>query len=119
MLAFDALMSTRRVPRAAEQLYVSQSAASHMLARLRRALGDPLFVKRGNQMVPTARAEAERKRIQDAPGLMRSALTTTGTFDPAASHREFRLCVPEYFEVVLLPQLLDGLRGTAPHVKFT
>jgi len=119
LLAFDALMSTRSVTQAAEQICVSQSATSHMLARLRRALGDPLFVKRGNQMVPTARAESMRSEVRDALGLMRATLSTAGSFDPTTSHREFRLCVPEYFEVILLPPLLDHLRSAAPNVKFT
>ena len=44
LVAFDALMLTRSVTRAAEQLHVSQSAVSHMLNRLRQALSDPLLV---------------------------------------------------------------------------
>ena len=59
LVAFDALMATRSVTRAAEELHVSQSAVSHMLSRLRHALADPLLVKHGNRMLATARAEEQ------------------------------------------------------------
>ncbi|MEZ4390594.1 MAG: LysR family transcriptional regulator [Polyangiales bacterium] len=41
----DALLRERHLTRAARGLGLSQSAASHALQRLRRALGDPLFVR--------------------------------------------------------------------------
>src|SRR5678815_1711196 len=59
LLALDALLAERHVTRAAARLRMTQSAASHALARLRSQLGDPLLVRgpRG-AMVPTARAES-------------------------------------------------------------
>jgi DNA-binding transcriptional LysR family regulator len=45
LAALEALMVEHNVTRAAERLGVTQSAMSHMLARLRRSLADPLFVR--------------------------------------------------------------------------
>ena len=53
---FAALAEQRSVTRAAESLGLSQPATSAALARLRRLLGDPLFVKSGAEMRPTPRA---------------------------------------------------------------
>src|SRR5260221_11027120 len=53
---FDAMMAERNVTRAAQRVLLSQTAASHALARLRKEIGDPLFVRAGRDMIPTARA---------------------------------------------------------------
>jgi DNA-binding transcriptional LysR family regulator len=50
---FDAMFAERSVTRAARRLFLSQPAASHALARLRKEVGDPLFVRAGNEMFAT------------------------------------------------------------------
>ena len=50
---FVVVLDEGSVSRAAVKLGVSQSAVSHTLERLRKALGDPLFVKSGRGIVPT------------------------------------------------------------------
>lgn len=42
LLAFDILMRERNVTRAAECMFVTQSAMSHTLHRLRQQLNDPV-----------------------------------------------------------------------------
>ena len=54
----DALMRERSVTRAGERIGLSQPAVSNALTRLRKILGDELFVRRGTDMLPTPRAEA-------------------------------------------------------------
>ena len=58
MRVFDALMRERSATRAGDMIGLSQPAVSNALNRLRHALKDELFVRRGNDMVPTPRAEA-------------------------------------------------------------
>ena len=43
LVAFQALYNTQSVSLAAQQCYVSQSAMSHTLQRLRALFDDPLF----------------------------------------------------------------------------
>lgn len=50
---FDAMFAERNVTRAARRVYLSQPAVSHALARLRKEIGDPLFVRAGNEMIAT------------------------------------------------------------------
>ena len=45
LLAFDILMRERNVTRAAECMFVTQSAMSHTLHRLRQQLNDPVLIK--------------------------------------------------------------------------
>ena len=54
---FDLLYSTRSVTGAAIQLGQAQPTVSIWLGRLRRELGDPLFVRTPRGMEPTPRAD--------------------------------------------------------------
>ena len=56
LIVFETLMHERSVTRAAEKLFLGQPAISAALARLRALFDDPLFVRTGRSMEPTARA---------------------------------------------------------------
>ena len=61
---FLMVLRENSVSRAAERLGMSQSAVSHTLDRLRRALSDPLFVKSGRGIVPTRYAVKTGPHVQ-------------------------------------------------------
>jgi len=73
LVVFDVLMIERSVTRAAERLGRTQSAVSHSLSRLREQFGDPLLVKGGLRMQPTAFA---LDLIEQAPQKTRFVWTT-------------------------------------------
>lgn len=66
LVVFDVLMIERSVTRAAERLGRTQSAVSHSLSRLREQFGDPLLIKGGMRMQPTAFARPDRTGALDA-----------------------------------------------------
>jgi len=66
LLDLDALLREGSVVGAARVLHLSAPAMSRRLARLREAVGDPLFVPAGRGLVPTQRALALRTRVQAA-----------------------------------------------------
>ncbi len=68
LIVFDAVMQERSVTRAGVRLGLSQPAMSHALTRLRHMLGDALFVRSPNGMVPTPRAEQLTLPVKQAPG---------------------------------------------------
>src|SRR5690349_19107258 len=86
VLALDALLAERHVTRAATRLGVSQSAASHALARLRDLLGDPLLVRgpRG-AMQPTPRALALAPLLNRALTDVAAALRKPEPFAPSTA----------------------------------
>src|ERR1044072_1996222 len=65
LLVFRALLQQGQAPAAARQLGLSQPAVSHALTRLRDLLGDPLFVRRPNGLVPTRRATELLPKIEE------------------------------------------------------
>lgn len=112
LVAFCALMSHRNVTRAAREISVTQPALSHALRRLREHYKDPLFNHVKGSMQPSARAleiiEPISKALEQIAGTFRS------TFDPASSHRTFRIGLVDYPAAFLLPALMLRLRHDAP-----
>ena len=103
---FSALWRERHVGHAAASIGVTQPAFSNALKRLRDIIGDVLFVRSGQGMQPTARAEALAPLFLDGLEKLEAALTPPAHFDPETSDRVFTLALPDYLEVVLLPLLI-------------
>ena len=116
LIVFEVLMTERSVSRAAERLGRTQSAVSHSLSRLRSQLGDPLLIKGGVRMQPTAVAldliEQTRPMLR---GIQR-VLSPRYVFDPASSRRVFRVAAPD-FMLTVFAHLLSRLRSEAPGVS--
>jgi DNA-binding transcriptional LysR family regulator len=115
LVVLDALLAERHVSRAAIRLNKSQPAVSHALARLRTLFDDPLLVRHGGQLEPTARALEIAPRLAEALAHMRQ-LMGSQPFDPARERNVFRLAMSDYAALVLLPQLMAVLRRQAPNV---
>jgi DNA-binding transcriptional LysR family regulator len=111
----DALLAERHLTRAAKRVGLSQPAMSHGLARLRKHLGDPLFVRTRQGLEPTDRAARLGPPLRDALASIERALAGD-TFDPATARRTFSLATADYGAFVLLPRLLERLGRLAPGV---
>lgn len=109
-----ALYDARSVSRAAQQLGMSQPAVSAALARLRRAFSDPLFVKTGQGMSPTARTHALVAGAREALARIATDVLADTAFDPATTRDTFTLALSDVGEMVFLPRILDSVRRLAP-----
>jgi DNA-binding transcriptional LysR family regulator len=115
LVVFDLLMSERSVSRAAERLGRTQSAVSHSLSRLREQFRDPLLVKGGLRMQPTAFALDLIEQARPMLGGLQRMLMPQHVFDPQDARRVFRLAAPD-FMLTLFADLLGRLRSEAPAV---
>jgi DNA-binding transcriptional LysR family regulator len=113
---FDAMTHELNTGRAGERVGLSQPAVSAALARLRHATGDPLFVRQGNRLVPTARAEALAGPVRAALSALERTLAVPDRFDPATDRRSFRLHGSDYFSTLLMPPLAALAEAEAPGV---
>ncbi|NBA94375.1 LysR family transcriptional regulator [Pseudomonas sp. R5(2019)] len=118
MVVFETLMQERNVTRAAEKLFLGQPTISSALNRLRSMFNDPLFIRVGHRMEPTARAEEIIRHLSPALDAMSIALSLTHDFDPAQSTMSFRIGLSDDVEFGLLPPTLRALRQEAPNVTF-
>jgi DNA-binding transcriptional LysR family regulator len=115
-VVLEAIFVEGSVTRAADKLNLSQPAISHALARLRELFGDPLFVRRGNSMVPTPLTRNNIAGVRAALRELERTLLDTRQFDPALAHRRLALCIPSSMEEALLPPLMSRIATRAPHV---
>ena len=57
------LLEEHHVSRTAERLHISQSAVSRQLAQLRELCQDPLLIREGTKLIPTAKALAMKSKL--------------------------------------------------------
>ncbi len=115
---FALMLRHRSASAAARELGVTPSAVSHGLARLRKLLGDELFVAGPDGMQPTARALDLAPSVQDGLGRLATALDRR-RFDPADAAVTFAIAATDYGISLTLPQLMRRLATLAPqaHVR--
>lgn len=117
LLVFDAMYRHRSVVAAADELAISPSACSHALARLRTSLADELFVRFGQKMQPTGRAEQVALVVADSLTKLSSHLAQSLPFDPAVSDKTYVFAATDYTTFVLIPSLVAHLQCVAPQLR--
>jgi LysR family transcriptional regulator, mexEF-oprN operon transcriptional activator len=113
---FLALMRERSVTRAGQALFLSQPATSAALARLRAVFRDELFIRNGNALEATPRAEALMAELEPALQTVAGAVAGATPFDPATDSRTFRIGWSDDVAIAAMP-LLPRLRQAAPFCR--
>jgi DNA-binding transcriptional LysR family regulator len=113
---FLSVFDTVSVSRAADQLGITQSTASHGLDRLRKALGDPLFVKAGRGIAPTETAKDLAPRVR-AVLIGLEALRVGRAYDPAQDTGTFRIATNVTEIMPKLQEIKERISAAAPHVS--
>jgi DNA-binding transcriptional LysR family regulator len=111
---FVEIYKTQNVSRAAQALGMEQASASMVLTKLRRHYDDPLFCRTSAGMAPTPRAQTIYPDLLEALVRLEKARGASGAFMPQQATREFRICMTDISEIVLLPRLINHLQTTAP-----
>jgi DNA-binding transcriptional LysR family regulator len=114
LLVFLGLLRHRKALDVAGELGLTQSAISQSLKRLRDIFGDDLFLRRPHGMEPTATALALEASIASAVDVLRRAVGTARTFDPATATGPVRVAALDAEQAVLIPPLAARLRRQAP-----
>lgn len=113
--ALHALLEERHVTRAAKRCFLSQSAMSRALERLREMFGDALLIRSGRAYQRSVRGDSLLRELQSL--LPRLELMVRGEeFDPARSQERFRLAVRHHASITLIPPLIKRIRTEAPDV---
>jgi DNA-binding transcriptional LysR family regulator len=116
LVALRALLGERHVTRAARQLGLSQSAASHALNRLRELYDDPLLVRSGRSLELTPRAVALLPQLTRGLTELEASLRGQAPFEPHRARHVFRMGCADYFQAVLFGPLLGLLQAEAPGI---
>jgi DNA-binding transcriptional LysR family regulator len=112
---FQAVLEEGSTVRAAKRLSVTQSAVSNALARLRHAVGDPLFVRSGRGLVPTPRAEEMRPAVTEALCKLDGVLGDS--FDPKTTTRSFAIAGSDHHQAADIPRLARSFMKRMPKAQ--
>lgn len=116
LVALKVLLEEGSVSRAAVRLNLSQSAMSRVLGRLRELLGDPLFTRQGQRLLPTQRALELNESLNDPLEAMRILLTPSD-FKPALCEQHFVIATTDYAIQTILPFALPRIYEEAPNIS--
>jgi DNA-binding transcriptional LysR family regulator len=119
LIVFNQLLLEKRVSAVGETLGLSQPAVSNALNRLRRLLGDELFLRTSRGMEPTPFATQLAEPIAYALSTILNTLNQRATFDPAISTRKFTIGMTDIGEIYFLPKLMDIVARIAPGVSIS
>lgn len=113
---FDAIYREGGITPASRRLHLSQPAVSHALGRLRELLNDPLFERRGHEMIPTPLARSLADSIASSLGNLEQMLQRVGHFEPGTAQRCFTIAARESHELTFLPALMSRIGDEASHI---
>ena len=114
LVAFQALYQTHSVSLAAQRCFVSQSAMSHTLQRMRLLFDDPLFERVGSQMEPTQHAQDIASVIDSLLMSIQHDLLVKKHFSPIEYSGVWKIGLTDYAEQLFAPALYDSIKQASP-----
>lgn len=113
----DALLQEQSTVRAGERIGMSQPAVSNALSRLRLSLGDELFIRQGQKLVPTAFSSRLAAPLREELDRLQALLSGSEAFEPGRARFTFRLAGSDFFAEMLMPKLARLVTGIAPGIR--
>lgn len=114
---FEALYFEQNMTLASKSLFITPSAVSHAIKRLRLVLNDPLFVRQGMQMQPTAACQRMAPQLISALNRIRQVLQQCGEFDPLTTEQTFNIAIHDALESQIMPTLINHVAKLIPQAK--
>ncbi|QJQ94201.1 MULTISPECIES: LysR family transcriptional regulator [Halomonadaceae] len=119
LVVFDLLYQEMNTQRVALRLGLTQPAVSHSLKRLRTLLGDELFERTSQGLMPTPLATRLHIPVHQALTQLQETLNQAEDFEPTTSNRTFNFAMTDIGEIVFLPRLLERLAQEAPGISLS
>ncbi len=119
LVAFQALFDARSVSVAAQKCFVSQSAMSHTLQRMRSLFDDPLFERVGSKMEPTQRACEISPLVNQLLNSIQNDLLTKPMFAPKRYSGVCKIGLTDYAEQLFAPVIFDAIKVQAPNAQIS
>ena len=107
---FLTIMKVGTITDAADKLGITQSAVSHTVEKLRRIIGDPLFVRAGRSIMPTIYAEQMAEKLERVLVELNDLALTT-SFSPAESKIDLVIAANDFQGSLLMPRLYKQVSG--------
>ena len=106
-----ALLEEKSVTVASRRVFLSQSATSSALRRLRETFNDPILVRRGQQMVASQKAMLIQAELKEALNKLGDVIGTMRYAEAPEENFEVRMSAPEHVSMTMsatIRRLLDN-----------
>ena len=113
----DALLREGSTVKAGLRIGLSQPAVSAALGRLRTALQDELFLRRGQGLEPTDYAKSLELPLRDILDGIELMFEKPKLFDPLTAQANFTISGSDFFPEMLMPRLAELVSSQAPGVR--
>jgi len=117
LVALDTLIRVRNVSRAADEMFITQSAMSNALGRLRDYFDDPLLIQVGRTMELSPLAASLEPSLRDIIVRIEAAIVSTPSFAPEEATRTISLIVSDYTLSTVMPTFLQLVTKQAPKLR--
>ncbi|MES2535670.1 MAG: LysR family transcriptional regulator [Pseudomonadota bacterium] len=114
LVCLDALLTERSVSRAAERLFLSQSATSNSLTRLRAYFGDELLVQVGRKMLLSPLGNELLQPVRDVLLQIQTITSIERNFNIAESDRTVSVVASDYVSTVFMAEVIRRVARQAP-----
>ena len=115
LVAFQVLLEEQNVSKAADRLFITQSAMSKTLARLRELFDDHLFTRSAQGMIPTPRAIDLHAGLEELL-LKMDTLVGAREIDPGNFQGRFHISAVDHFTLPMIPSLMGILQEETPEL---
>ncbi|GLS92111.1 LysR family transcriptional regulator [Psychromonas marina] len=112
------LYTTCNTYHTAEQMDLSQSSVARILAKCRQALNDPLFIRSGIQLVPTAYADTLAEKLPTIINQYEDAVTNHKDFKIGELTGRYQLFLSHPAQLVYGVKLFELLNKSAPNATW-
>jgi len=110
---FEAVYVHKGIVNAAKVLNLTPSAISQSIQKLRLIFPDPLFIRKGQGVTPTAYASHLHEYISQGLESILGALDLTGSYD---KQRTITIGTPPSIGALVIPIIFQAIKENAPHL---
>ena len=110
---FEAVYVHKGIVNAAKVLNITPSAISQSIQKLRTLFPDPLFIRKGQGVTPTAYAAHLHEHISQGLESILGALDLTGDYD---KQRTLTIGTPPSVGALVMPVIYQSLKKRYPHI---
>lgn len=118
LVALNYFLTEKNVSRAAEKMFISQSAASNALSRLRSFLNDDILIQVGKKMELTPRAKELIEPVRNILVSIDSQIIHQHYYNPCEQEVVFKICVSDYTLATLVPKILQHIQEQRYLIEF-
>ncbi len=115
IFVFNAIMTERSITRASDRLGMTQPAVSNIVSRMRTVWNDPVFVKKGRAIEPTAFAISLWEQVRSPLSDLSEAMNVQ-EFHPATSRRKFKIAIRDVVADIAWLEVSRRLAESAPGI---